>query len=87
MAYWLFSITKIDRQHPQLGHVVGLVDLTLVGGAVAEVGEGHAVIAQILVGEGQTGTKWHVRAHNPVAAIEVLVLREHVHRAALAGAE
>ncbi len=62
-----------DRQLPQLGHVEGLVDLALVGGAVAEIGQADAVIAAILVGEGQAGAQRHLGADDAVAAIEFLL--------------
>ncbi len=75
------------RQLPQLGHVEGLVDLALVGGAVAEIGEGDVAVAAVAVGERQAGAERHLRADDAVAAVEVLLLGEHVHRAALALAE
>ena len=73
-----------DRQLPQLGHVEALIDLALVGGAVAEIGQADAVIAAIFVGEGQPRAERHLGADDAVAAIEFLLLAEHVHRAALA---
>jgi hypothetical protein len=73
-----------DRQVPELGHVVGLGHLALVRGAVAEIGEGHAVVAEILVGEGEARADRHLRADDAVAAVEMLLLGEHVHGAALA---
>ena len=45
---------------------------------------GDAIIAAIFVREGQTGTQWHLRAHYAVAAVEMFLFREHMHRAALA---
>ncbi len=73
-----------DRQLPQFGHVEALIDLTLVGGAVAEIGDAHGIIAAVAVGKGQTGAERHLRTDNAVAAIKVFRLAEHVHGAALA---
>ena len=72
------------RQLPQLRHVEALVDLALVGGAVAEIGQADEVIAAIAVGEGKAGAERHLRADDAVAAVEILLLAEHVHGAALA---
>ena len=84
IAYLLFSMTKTIGQLPQLGHVEGLVDLALVGRAVAEVAQAHVVVAAVLVGEGEAGAQRHACADDAVAAVEVLLGREHVHGAALA---
>src|SRR6185312_11788275 len=73
-----------DRQLPELGHVEALVDLALVGGAVAEIGHRDVVVAAIAVGEGEPGAERHLRADDAVAAEEALLDAEHVHRAALA---
>ena len=72
------------RQLPEARHVEGLVDLPLVGRAIAEVGEGDVVVAAVLVGKGQAGADRDVGADDAVAAIELLLLGEHVHRPALA---
>ena len=72
------------RQFPQGGHVERLVDLTLVRGTIAEIGKGNVVVALILVRKGDARAKGHVRAHDTVAAIEFLFLREHMHGPALA---
>src|SRR3984957_4418148 len=69
---------------PQLRHVEALVDLALVGGAVAEIGQRDAVVAAIFVGKGQTGAERHLGCDDAVPAIKILVAGEHVHRAALA---
>ena len=66
-----------DRQLPELGHVEALVDLALVGGAVAEVGEAYLPVPAVAVGEGEPGAERHVRADDAVAAVEVLLLGEH----------
>ncbi len=71
-------------QLPQRAHVEGLVDLALVRRAVAEIGEADVVVAAVPVGEGEAGADRHLRADDAVAAVEVLLLGEHVHRAALA---
>ena len=73
-----------DRQLPELRHVEALVDLALVGGAVAEIGQADVAVAAVLVGEGEAGAERHLRADDAVAAVEMLLLGEHVHRAALA---
>src|SRR5690606_27953687 len=71
-------------QLPQLGHVEALVDLTLVGRAVAEVDEADRVVAAIVAREGQAGAQRHLGADDAVAAIEAGRHVEHVHRPALA---
>ena len=73
-----------DRQLPERGHVEALVDLALVDRAVAEIGEAHAAVLAVAVGEGEAGADRHLRADDAVAAVEVLLAAEHVHRAALA---
>src|SRR6056297_2970127 len=75
---------KNHRKRPERGHVERLVDLPLVRRAVTEISEGHVVIALVLIRKGQTRTQRHVGAHDPVSSIEVLLLGEHVHGAALA---
>src|SRR5688572_6774161 len=81
-------LVVLDDEHggqlPQLRHVEGLVDLPLVGGAVAEVCEADPAIAAIEVGEGEPGAERHAGADNTVAAVEAFLGREHVHRPAFA---
>ena len=60
-----------DRQLPERRHVEGLVDLALVGGAVAEIGERNIVVAAVLVGEGEAGAERHLGADDAVAAVEL----------------
>ena len=73
-----------DRQLPQRRHVEAFVDLALVGRAVAEIGQRDIVVLAIAVGEGEAGAERHLRADDAVAAVEILLLGEHVHGAALA---
>ncbi len=87
MAYWLFSITKMIGSFHRLGHVEGLVDLALVGRAVAEIGQRSAAVLVVLVREGEAVPSDDLRADDAVAAVELLLGREHVHRAALAAAD
>ena len=61
-----------------------LVDLALVGRAVAEIGEAHAAVAAIFVLEREAGAERHLRADDAVAAVEAMLDAEHVHRSALA---
>ena len=72
------------RQVPKSRHVEALVDLALVGSTVAKIGERHVVVATVAVGESQTGAERDLCADDAVAAVKVLFLGEHVHRAALA---
>ena len=70
----LVVLDDIDhRQLPQLGHVEAFIDLALVGGAVAEIGQADALVAAIFVGEGQARAQRHLGADNAVAAIEFLL--------------
>src|SRR5262252_3834507 len=73
-----------DRQFPELRHVEALVNLTLIGCAVAEIGDRDVVIAAVTIGKGKTGAERHLRTHNAVTAVEPLLHAEHVHGAALA---
>ena len=75
---------KHDRKIPKLGHVVGLVDLTLVRRTITKVGKRYIIIAFVFIRERETSTQWHLRCNDPVATIEMLLFREHVHRAAFA---
>src|SRR5690606_38747563 len=72
-----------NRQLPQRGHVEAFVDLALVGSAIAEIGQRDIVVAAITVGEGQPGAKRHLSTDDAVPTIKILLLGEHVHRAAL----
>ena len=71
-------------QLPERGHVEGFVDLALVRGAVAEIGDADIVLPLVAVGEGEACAQRDLRADDAVAAEEVLLAAEHVHRAALA---
>ena len=70
------------RQVPQLGHVVGLEHLALVGRAVAVQRHAHVLLARVLVLERDASAERHLGAHDAIAAVEVLAV--HVHGAALA---
>ena len=81
----LVVLDDVDhRQLPQLGHVEALVDLALVGGAVAEIGERHVVVAAIPIGEGEPASERNLGADDAVTAEETLLDGKHVHGAALA---
>ena len=73
-----------DRQLPQRGHVEAFVDLALIDRAVAEIGHRDQAVVAVMVGEGEAGADRHLRADDAVAAEEILLPAEHVHRAALA---
>ncbi len=72
------------RQAPERGHVERLIDLALVGGTIPEIGEGDAAVVLVLVGKGEAGADRHLGTDDAVTAVEMLLFREHVHRAALA---
>jgi len=67
---------------PQLGHVEGFEDLTLVGGTVTVQDDGGVGLLVVLLGKSQTGTDGNLGADDTVTTVEVL--GEHVHRATLA---
>lgn len=73
---------KDDGQLPQIGHVVGLEDLSLIGSTVTVQCQAHATVTLVLAGQSNTGTQRHLSAHNTVAAIEIGCI--HVHGTALA---
>ena len=79
---------KHHGQVPQLGHVRGLPDLALVGGAVTVAGHGDGGLLSlgggVLGGEGQASTHRGLRADDALAAVEVGGLAVEVHRASLA---
>src|SRR5262245_56678987 len=72
------------RQLPELGHVETLIDLALVRSAIAEIGHADRVVTSVTIGEGKPGAERDLRADDAVTAVEVLLLAEHVHGAALA---
>src|SRR5258708_39981412 len=72
------------RELPQLRHIEAFVDLALVRGAVAEIGQTDKIVTAIAIGERKPSPERHLRADNAVAAEESLLLAEHVHGAALA---
>lgn len=67
---------------PQLGHVVGLEHLALVGGTVAVQGVGDIGLLLVHVAESEAETKRDLGTDNAVASVEVLGV--HVHRATFA---
>ena len=69
-------------QVPQFGHIVGLVDLALVG--VPEISEGHPIISKILIRKSEARTQRNLCCNNAMPAVKMLFLREHVHGATLA---
>jgi hypothetical protein len=70
-----------DGELPQTGHVVGLEDLTLVGGTVTVEGEGDLLLALVLLGKGDTSADGDLGTDDTVSAVEAG--REHVHGTAL----
>src|SRR5581483_2639632 len=69
---------------PKLRHVEALVDLALIGSAVAEIGEAHIVVAAVAIGESKTGAERDLCADDAVSTEEALLDGEHMHRAAFA---
>src|SRR5207249_6011234 len=76
-----------DGQLPEGGEVQGLLELALGHRAVAEVAQDHLVAPAVLDGEAHAGGDRQVGADDGVAAEEVVLLVEQVHRTALALAE
>src|SRR5262245_1789068 len=69
---------------PKLRHVEAFVDLALIGGTIAEIGDADIAVAAIAVRESETRAQRHLRANNPMPAVETLLHAEHVHGAAFA---
>jgi hypothetical protein len=80
----LFSITKMIGSVPELRHVEALIDLALIGRAVAEIGKADAAVARIFMLEGKARAEADLRADDAVPAVKAMLDAEHVHRAALA---
>lgn len=72
---------KQSRKVPQLSHVEGLKDLTLVAGTVTVQNDTGVLAAGVLVGKSQASADRDLGADNTVATVKVL--GEHVHRTAL----
>ena len=68
-----------DGQIPKLGHVEAFVDLALVGCAVAEIGAADVAVLCIFIVESNTSAERDLRTNDAVTAVEMLLLREHVH--------
>ena len=62
---------------PQLGHVVGLEDLTLVGGTVTVQDDTGGGLLVVLLGESETSTDGDLSTDDTVTTVEVG--GEHVH--------
>ncbi len=58
--------------------------MALIGRAVAEIGDANGAVIAILVRKSEAGAERDLRADDAVTAIELVLLREHVHGAALA---
>ncbi len=73
-----------DGQFPGHGHVQGFVKSALPHGAIAEEADADVARFVVFFGEGNTRPQRNLRPHDAVAAHEVTLLVEDVHRAALA---
>ena len=74
------------RQIPDGAHIQRFVEITVVGGAIADIGHGDIVFAVIAGFKGDAGRQGQVPADDGVTAPEVVVFRGQVHGAALAAA-
>ena len=74
--------TEDHGKVPELGHVEGLEDLTLVGGTVTVKSKGDVLLAVVLVGESETSTDGDLSTDDTVATVEAG--GEHVHGTTLA---
>ena len=72
-----------DGQVPDLGHVVSLVDLTLVGSSISHVGHGDGSSLGVLGGKGETSSDGDLGSDDTVSSVEVLGDVVHVHRTSL----
>ena len=74
--------TEDHGKVPELGHVEGLEDLTLVGSTVTVEGEGDVLLVVVLVGESETSADGDLGTDDTVATVEAG--GEHVHGTTLA---
>jgi hypothetical protein len=74
--------TEQNGEVPELGHVEGLEDLTLVGGTVTVENDGSVGLLVVLLGESETSADGDLGTDDAVSTVEVL--GEHVHGATLA---
>ena len=74
--------TEDHGKVPELGHVEGLEDLTLVGSTVTVKSERDVLLVVVLVGESKTSTDGNLSTDDTVATVEAG--SEHVHGTTLA---
>src|SRR5882672_5120496 len=67
---------------PQLRHVEAFVHLALVGRAVAEIGQTYTAVLAVAIGKGDAGAERDLGCDDAMAAVEIFLDAEHVHRAA-----
>lgn len=70
---------KDSRQVPQLGHVVRLEHLALVGGAVAIQREAHATVAGVLVRERNARAQRDLANKLLLKLYRTLLTKTHAH--------
>ena len=75
---------KNDWKIPKGRHVKGFIDLALIGRAIAKIGKSHPSIAEIFIGKCEARTDGHLRSNDAMPPVEMLLFREHMHRAAFA---
>ena len=70
---------KHHRQFPNRGHVIGFINLALVGGPVSKISKAHIFITTIFVGKSKPCPQWYLRSHDAMAAEEIFLTTEHMH--------
>jgi hypothetical protein len=73
--------TEDDGQVPELGHVEGLEDLTLVGSTVTVEGKGDVLLVLVLACKGNASADGNLSTNDTVSTVEAG--SEHVHRSTL----
>lgn len=71
-----------DRNVPELSHVEGLKDLSLVASTVTVKRKCHVVLTHVLVGESDSSADGNLCADDTITSVETS--GEHVHRSTLA---
>ena len=67
-----------DRQVPELSHVEGFEDLTLIAGSISIEADCGVASVVVLVCKRNASTDWYLCTDNAVSAVEALC--EHMHR-------